>query len=234
MPPPDLGPLFDTPVLVTGLPRSGTSLVTGLLAVCGLWLGGTIPGGKENPRGFFENAILREKLQKEILRRGNFDPLGVQRLPPTSWEPDVRNFRDVVGRVLAAEGYDASRTWGFKDAKMSLTWRIWNQHFPRARWIIVSRPAEQVVDSCLRTSFMRYHSGDADFWRRFVEAYRLRLADLQAAVDWHCVIESGEIAHGRFDDLQRLVAALELEWQPDAARAFVDPGFWHAPESRSS
>ena len=75
-------PAFDAPVFVTGLPRSGTSMVAGLLGLSGLWLGHTVPGGQENIRGFFENVILRERVQKEILRQGRFDPLGVQRLPP--------------------------------------------------------------------------------------------------------------------------------------------------------
>lgn len=224
------GPHFDAPVLVTGLPRSGTSMVAGLLREFGLWLGETVPGGPENPRGFFENIILREKLQKELLRRGKVDPLGVNPLPAPGWHPDVRNFRDVVGRVLAAEGYTGAQPWGFKDAKMALTWRIWHQHFPAARWIVVRRPTEQIVGSCLRTSFMRHHSGDPEFWRRFVDAYLARLAQLRGTTSWCRVVESGEIVEGRFEQLERLVGELGLEWRRGAVESFIEPEAWHLPE----
>lgn len=227
-------PNFESPVLVTGLPRSGTSMVAGLLRECGLWLGGTVPGGPENPRGFFENVILREKLQKELLRRGRVDPLGVNPLPAPRWHPEVPNFRDVVARVLAAEGYAGAEPWGFKDAKMTLTWRIWHQHFPSARWIVVRRPTEQVVASCLRTSFMRHHSGDPEFWRRFVETYLARLAQLRETVSWCRVIDSTDIVGRRLDALERIVRELDLEWRRGAVESFIAPEAWHLPESATA
>jgi len=230
IPPPWLSsPAFDTPVLVTGLPRSGTSMVTGLLGLCGLWLGHTVPGGEENVRGFFENIILRERVQKEILRQGGFDPLGVRRLPPSVWHPIVRDLREVVGAGLAAQQYDGRQIWGFKDAKLTLTWRLWNEHFPRARWIIVRRPDEEIIASCLRTNFMKQHSSDPAFWRQFVDDYLERLAALQRVVGRSRVIEAGDVAAARFDALERLVGELGLAWRPDAVRAFIAPEYWNVP-----
>jgi hypothetical protein len=221
-------PRFDNPVFVTGLPRSGTSMVTGLLGVCGLWLGHTVPGGKENIRGFFENVLLRERVQKEVLRQGNFDPLGVGRLPPANWHPIIRDFREIVAAALAAQSYDGRQAWGFKDAKLTLTWRLWHEHFPAARWVIVRRRSEQVIASCLRTSFMKPHSQDPAFWERFVRAYLERLAALQRTVHWSRVIDAADIAGARFDSLERLVNELGLVWSPDAARDFVAPAYWNA------
>lgn len=223
--------MFEHPVFVTGLPRSGTSMVTGLLGVCGLWLGHTVPGGKENIRGFFENVILRERVQKEVLRQGNFDPLGVRHLPPTNWHPVIRNFREIVAAALRAQGYDGEKQWGFKDAKLTLTWRLWHEHFPAARWVIVRRPTEQVIASCLRTSFMKPHSPDPAFWQRFVEAYLDRLETLQRTVSWSRTVEATAIAGGRFDELAKLVGDLDLAWSPDAARDFVAPASWNAAAS---
>lgn len=205
-------------------------MIAGLLRECGLWLGATVPGGPENPRGFFENITLRERLQKELLRRGKVDQLGVNPLPAPTWNPEVRNFREVVGRVLVAEGYTGAAPWGFKDAKMTLTWRIWHHHFPSARWIVVRRPTEQIVGSCLRTSFMRHHSRDPEFWRRFVDAYLARLEQLREAVSWCRVVESTDIVAGNFGPLKWLVGELGLEWRREAAEAFIAPDAWHLPE----
>jgi hypothetical protein len=223
------GERFDAPVLVTGLPRSGTSMITGLLGLCGLWLGHTVPGGEENIRGFFENVVLRERVQKEILRQGRFDPLGVARLPPPAWHPDIKNLRAVVAAALGAQRYDGREIWGFKDAKLTLTWRPWHEHFPHARWVIVRRSTDEIVFSCLRTSFMKQHSSDPAFWRRFVADYLERLELLQRAVGWSRSLEAADVAAGRFDALERLVGELGLTWRPDAIRAFVAPEHWSAP-----
>jgi hypothetical protein len=227
-------PLFGAPVLITGVPRSGTSLVTGLLGLCGLWLGDTVPGGRENIRGFFENKILREKLQKELLRSGGFDPLGVNRLPPPEWQPAVENCREFVCAALAAQRYEGTQPWGFKDAKLSLTWRVWHQQFPQARWIIVRRRTDEIVASCLRTSFMQQHSSDPAFWHRFVDAYLARLEALQRSVPSSRTIGASDVAAGRFGTLQQIVAELGLAWDEDAARAFVEPAAWHAPGPHQS
>jgi hypothetical protein len=223
-------PRFAWPVLITGLPRSGTSLVAGLLNACGLWLGNTLPGGQENPRGFFENVALREKLQKQILALGKFDPFGVVRLPPPDWRPVIGKFRDAIGMMLVEQGYEGKEPWGFKDAKLTLTWRIWNQHFPAARWILVRRPSDQVISSCLRTHFMRAHSTDPAFWRHFVNAYLERLAELEGTVAWVRTVESVPIIAGNYDSLERVVRDLELEWRGEAVRAFVMPEHWHRPQ----
>jgi hypothetical protein len=221
-------PAFDAPVFVTGLPRSGTSMVAGLLGLSGMWLGHTVPGGQENIRGFFENVILRERVQKEILRQGRFDPLGVRQLPPPAWHPVIKSLRAVVAAALAAQQYDGRQTWGFKDAKLTLTWRVWHEQFPRARWVVVRRSSDEIVASCLRTSFMKQHSGDPGFWRRFVADYLERLEALQQVVGWSRVIEAGEVAAGRFDALEQLVGDLGLTWRPDAAHAFIAPEHWNA------
>lgn len=222
-------PTFGAPVFVTGLPRSGTSMVMGLLGLCGLWLGHTVPGGKVNVHGFFENSVLRERVQKEILRQGSFDPLGVRRLPPAAWHPVIRNLRAVVGAVLGAQRYDGREIWGFKDAKLTLTWRVWHEHFPQARWVIVRRSSDEIVASCLRTIFMRQHSSDPAFWRQFVADYVERLGVLQQEVGWSRTIEAGDVASGHFDALERLVNELGLVWRPQAMHGFIAPEHWNAP-----
>ena len=45
------------PILITGLPRSGTSLTAGCLHACGAWVGDTV-------KGLYENEAVREKVVK--------------------------------------------------------------------------------------------------------------------------------------------------------------------------
>ncbi|NJM42225.1 MAG: hypothetical protein HC853_16515 [Anaerolineae bacterium] len=81
-------------------------------------------------------------------------------LPPRGWLPAIPDFRSLVAAALVIQHYDGVQPWGFKEPKMCLMWRLWDQHFPGARWVIVRRPIEQVVDSCMRTSFLRYQSSN--------------------------------------------------------------------------
>ena len=137
---------FDKPIFVLGLPRSGTSLIAGVLGICGAWLGKTVPGGgSENPRGFFEHIALRENVNKEILRQLGCDPLGVKKLPGLAQIPEIPDFRETIHEMLASEGYNDKQYWLLKDAKLTLLWPVYNSTVPNARWIIVRRSAEDIV-----------------------------------------------------------------------------------------
>jgi hypothetical protein len=173
-------------------------------------------------------------VQKELLRQGKFDPLGVRGLPPVNWQPSARNFRVVVAAGLEAQQYDAAQPWGFKDAKLTLTWRLWHEHFPHARWMIVRRSPDEIIASCLRTSFMKQHSSDPAFWRRFVDEYLDRLHMLESTVAWICTLNAEDVVSGRHDSLHRAVSDLGLTWNDAAVRAFVEPRVWHAAQASKS
>ncbi|MGB0670782.1 MAG: hypothetical protein ACPGNT_04750, partial [Rhodospirillales bacterium] len=71
-------------------------------------------------------------------------------------------------------------------------------------WVIVRRPEDDIIRSCLNTSFMAAHSTDPAFWRRFVDAYLERLEALKATVgDWTEVM-AADAVQGRFAALRRI------------------------------
>ncbi len=227
----DLPDYWDRPILVTGLPRSGTSLIAGLLGQCGVWLGRTVPGGPPNPRGFFEHIALREGVVKGILRALNCDPLGVARLPPQEGLLPVDNLREMVHQLLRREGYDGSRPWLFKDAKLTLLWPQWVAAFPQARWVIVRRDTEAVIDSCLRTHFMAWHGLDRSQWRAWAESYQTRLQRLTASVPWWREIHPHRLVHGDWRPFLSLAHALGLQASPTQLQDFLLPESWHQPAS---
>jgi hypothetical protein len=216
----------NAPVFILGVPRSGTSLVTGLLALNGLWVGRTLAGDVSNPKGYFENIALRDGVNKELLSQLGYDRFGVQSLPPAVGLPRAPGLRKLVLSSIAAEGYDGSRPWGFKDPKLTLTWPIWHQEFPQARWIVVRRPTSSVVQSCLRAPFMRRHSTDPKFWRRLVAEYDQRLDRMQTAGLWLRRIRASEIIEGQLDRIAEIAQELGLNWNSDNAQDFVDRHHW--------
>jgi hypothetical protein len=219
---------FNRPILITGLPRSGTSLISGIIATCGAWSGSTVPGNQENIKGYYEHTRLRELVNKAILKQLGCDPLGVKVLPQIDRLPKISDFKNVVVQNLLADGYRGDAPWMFKDAKMLLLWPYYVDAFPKARWIIVRRERAQVIDSCLRTSFMKQHSQERAFWNTWAIEYEKRIEQLKSS-NADCIeISSNEVVQpeGR-KALKKLVRKLKLNWNKNAVDQFIEPTVWH-------
>jgi hypothetical protein len=122
------------PLCVTGMHRSGTSMVTRLLNVCGLDLGperDLLPPAADNPAGFWENADF-VRLDDALLRaRG-----GSWKRPPAT-PGDGGALR---GRALALVGRFAGRDpWGWKDPRCCLTLPFWRALVPGLRVLVCVR-----------------------------------------------------------------------------------------------
>jgi hypothetical protein len=49
-----------SPIIITGCARSGTSMIAGIINLCGAWKGVTSGPNKYNAKGMFENHELRQ------------------------------------------------------------------------------------------------------------------------------------------------------------------------------
>lgn len=225
---------FNSPIFVLGLPRSGTSMIAGCLGICGAWTGSTVPGGgKENPKGFFEHVYIREKIIKAVLRQAGCDPLGVSKLPPLDLNIQVPGLAELVGKVIRSDEYQDDRPWLYKDAKLTLLWPTFANTFPQARWVIVRRDEDSIIDSCLRTFFMNQHSTERTFWEDFVQEYVIRLNQLKNSGVTCYEIESRDVINGEFSTLRKLVQDLELTYREEELVSFVTPAFWHGATGKS-
>jgi hypothetical protein len=122
------------PLCVTGMHRSGTSMVARLLNVCGLDLGperDLLPPAFDNPAGFWENADF-VRLNDALLRaRG-----GSWERPPAMPGADG----ELRGRALGLVGRLAGRgPWGWKDPRCCLTLPFWRALLPGLRVLVCVR-----------------------------------------------------------------------------------------------
>lgn len=221
------------PILITGLPRSGTSLTAGLLDICGAWSGTTVPGSKDNVKGFFEHSMLRETVNKALLSRIDCDPLGVKKLPPHELPP-INNFKETVTDIILNDGYNGKKPWMFKDAKLLLLWPYYKEYFPSATWIVVKRDRDEIIDSCLRTGFMKQHSEDRAYWERWAKDYEDRIERLKASgVKYHEIWAKDIVKPESRDVLRQLIKKLKLKWNEDKVSEFIEPTVWHARSEKS-
>ena len=219
---------FNTPIFILGLPRSGTSMIAGSLGICGAWTGSTVPGGgTENPKGFFEHATIREHVIKKILKDLGYDPLGVRKLPPVDLQIEVSGLAGILKSVIEKDGYKNDRPWLYKAVKLTLLWPMFRKAFPDANWLVVRRDEDEIIDSCLRTSFMKHHSQDRDFWKNFAREYHVRIDALIGSGANVLEISSPEVIGGNFDHFREVVTRLGLTFKEDELKEFISPDFWH-------
>ena len=222
----------ETPILITGLPRSGTSMTAGILAKLGVFTGPTVPGGRSNPKGFFENIVIREQIIKGVLKAGGFDPLGVRSLPPHDFNDEIsfddgKSLKEILHRIINAQGYSLNLPWLYKDAKLTLLWRIFNSQFPDALWIVVRRNRQNFIRSCLRTHFMVQHSTEEDFWNNFANAYELRLEELIKTANRVVEVDTDTIIGGDFSAIETVCEKVGIDFSKNITAKFVSPEHWN-------
>ncbi len=140
------------PVVITGMHRSGTSMVTRLLNLCGLSLGDEqylLSPTKDNPEGFWENAQF-QSVNDEILASfgGGWD------IPPVmqiGWEtsPHLMAIADKA-KLVIQEISQQHPVWGWKDPRNSLTLPFWKKLVLNPKIIVCIRNPFEVSHSLLR------------------------------------------------------------------------------------
>jgi glycosyltransferase involved in cell wall biosynthesis/GT2 family glycosyltransferase len=147
-------------LIVTGMHRSGTSLVASLLAAWNIRMGGQlVPADRGNPAGYFEDVDFLE-LNRRIL---------VACTPPEDGHRDwgwteSENFdnaqlpahRNAAAALIAARDREG-HPWGWKDPRTSMLLDFWDDLLGQeARFLLLYRYPWEVADSMLRTG--------ADVW----------------------------------------------------------------------
>ena len=129
--------------------RSGTSIVTRLLNLAGMFVG--VPemlGGeaKDNPTGFWEFSLFREVNDAILTRFGG----SWARVPPLErgWEErgELADLYQDAGRAIQ-HFFCQPSFWGWKDPRASLTLPFWRQVLPEERYVICVRNPGEVAAS---------------------------------------------------------------------------------------
>ncbi len=220
---------MNDPILITGCARSGTSMVAGVIHACGAWGGEMSRGNRHNPKGMFENKAIRNEVLKPYLSSLGADPMGQDPLPC----PQVINNlaacdgevlrRDIL-HIIHSQGYKEGPFF-YKGAKLCLVWQVVNNAFPHAHWVIVRRPREDIVDSCLRTPFMRAFN-DRQGWAAWVEAHVARFDAMKKVVNW-IEVNSPELVRCRAGYARLFVEHLGLSCNDELVDSFISKDLFH-------
>jgi len=225
------------PILITGVPRSGTSMIAAAINLCGGF------GGGMSKRGMFGNDKIREEIVKPYFQSIKADILGQYPLPiisdisiPVSWKQKVE-------QIIINEGYKEGH-WMYKDSRSGLIWPVWNFAFPNAKWIIVRRRTGDIIQSCLKTAFMdafTYANNqraievntEQEGWLWWVHQYEKRFVEM-ITEGLNCkVVWPDRMVHGDYQQMYETLEWLGLSWNKEIVN-LIDPLLWNVRQKERS
>ena len=141
-------------LVVLGMHRSGTSLLTGLLEQLGFYIcSAPMPATSDNPKGYFENPLIVD-IHDRILSELGISWDDPRPMPPYWYESTrVWPFVDQLTELARSEFQPYSR-WAMKDPRVCRLLPVWREIFRRLsivpRFLIIHRPAIEVAASLTR------------------------------------------------------------------------------------
>jgi len=131
-------------IIISGMHRSSTSLITQYFQLCGISLGDNLIGAfKDNKDGYFENSTIVKLHQKLIIEK-NFNLFNCK-VQNTYSEESKRIILNEI-QTLKLEG----DVCGFKDPRNLLFIEPLTKLLPNAKHILIYRCFEEVIDSLIR------------------------------------------------------------------------------------
>ncbi|MEM4256652.1 MAG: hypothetical protein QW746_04990, partial [Thermoplasmata archaeon] len=116
-------------IVVTGMHRSGTSALMGVLNILGIDLGFSYLNPKEdNPKGFFENISI-SNINEKILKSLNSSWDDVFFLPENWWNSEhLFPYKEEIIQIIKHE-FNEKTIFGIKDPRISRLLPLWNDIF---------------------------------------------------------------------------------------------------------
>lgn len=212
------------PILVTGVARSGSGMIAGVLNKCGAF-----GGMMTNKKGLYENDCIREAIVKPYLEQVGVDPMGQRTLLDTSSVLIPRYWKREVEEVMIAEGYKEG-AWMYKDARIALMWPIWNYAFPNAKWLIVRRRTGDIIQSCMKTAYMNAYETE-EGWKSWVHENEKRFIEMITEGINCKQIWPERMVYGDYKQLYETLDWLGLQWSSDIVD-FINPLLWSSRKKK--
>lgn len=178
-------------LFITGMGRSGTSAVAGMIAALGVKFGkNLLRPAPENPKGFFEDIAFKS-LNYEIIHYSGGD----WKHPPEKiiTSPEIEKKMLAFLKVCRLEPIHA-----LKDPRLCLTLSAWKKFMKRMDVIFCTRPAAEICQSLSRVHGLTEEQGlelIAMYHKAFKDAYSkesIRMITVnyhELLADWRAVAE---------------------------------------------
>lgn len=143
-------------LIIAGMHRSGTSLVTQWLYRCGLHVGNELLGeGIGNADGHYEDLEFYELHRNALLSQDLTDD-GFTEKPVL----ELTNEQKVIANSIISEKDSNYGSWGWKDPRTCLFLQDYNKLIPKAKYLVVFRDFHSTVSSLISRTYKVIHEHD--------------------------------------------------------------------------
>ena len=194
------------PIFVTGAERSGATFIAKILNLCG------VKSGVCN--GMYENRVIVEH-NVQLLSTFPYA------FPKTDELSIPINWYDFINGVRIAQMNGSP--WMVKHSTLARMWPIYHYAFPNAKWIIVRRRTGDIVQSCLKTGYMKEFKNtdnlqqlnlqdESDGWLWWIRRYEERFIEmLQQGLNCK-IIWPDRMVTGDYSQIYEMVDWLGVKW----------------------
>lgn len=225
-----------SPVFVTGIERSGSSIIAKILQLCGAFTG--------QVSAMQENIQIKEWVDRYYTLMGA-DLKGQYPLPntkeiliPTNWNSKI------TAGILPNENYIVGKPWMYKESRLCQIWPVWNYAFPNAKWIIVRRRSGDIIQSCLKTGYMTAFNDETtreainvasiqDGWKYWIRQHeKLFVEMIETGLNCKQVWPERMVT-GDYGQIYEMLDWIGLEWNEDIVKV-VEPLLWSSRQKERS
>lgn len=163
-----------SPIIIIGMHRSGTSMLSDLLKKLGLFTG--------NKLGSHAEADFFLKLNDWLLNQtgSSWDnPYNLEKIYSKENEDEFNSFVQFLKSVVSSplyfkyKGLNSNEVWGFKDPVSSLTLPFWMSVYPNAKVIYIKRHGLDVSQSLYIRNKVKFEKAKNRFKNKSLYPYYL-------------------------------------------------------------
>jgi len=114
-----------------------------------------------------------------------------------------------------------------------LIWPVWYHAYPRTKWVIVRRRTGDIIESCVKTGFMKAFKdenkrnainvqSEEDGWLWWVHEYEKRFVEMITEGLDCKVVYPQRLVYGDYSQLYEMLDWLRLKWSPSIFN-YIDP-----------
>jgi len=195
------------PILIAGPPRSGTTMLAGLLHQHGVWVGHArttrYPGSNSNFGS--ENIDIKGIMKREAKKVGYKN----WKIPlPESATSSPSDVLDELRGIVPPR-----QRWLVKTSWTLVFYKLWDALFPNALWIMTERPTLSILDSTDRHPGMRKRPKIQRI--DFITALKYRQTEVETTVQNVFRADVKAISERREKDIKSLFnfVGIREDWQ---------------------
>jgi hypothetical protein len=203
-----------SPIFITGIERSGSTIIAKIIKHCGAFTGTSTE--------MLENIEVKGLMDKYYELLGA-DTRGQYPLPDTKKLIIPTNWKSKTEECLQEW---KGEPWMLKGSRLCQIWPVWHYAFPNAKWIIVRRRTPDIVESCLKTGYMKAYK-DKEGWTGWVHEH-IKLFNEMIEAGIVCKeVWPERMAMGDYNQIKEVVEWSGLTWDNDVID-MVTPLMWNS------